>query len=234
MKRSYSYFIIKPDGIRYIDDICKEIENEFESIIYYNLDDFADITRKLNYKNYEQKGENFKKIYDEYLYGVNQIFGNKGLLILLGDTRISQQELVEKVYEKKIELRKKYINENVGIATNYEPEKAKKKNYIRIIEEDGTQKNPRIMKELGNHRISDLNTIHSPDPNIEDTIAELKIIDEQNIITEENRIIPEIMNKIKKYKTLNITEDMKEETYEGEIGPNISGFYKSEIEQMEK
>lgn len=55
MKRNYSYFIVKPDGIRYINEICKKIEEEFESVIYYNLDEFDDIDKKLNYENYEKK-----------------------------------------------------------------------------------------------------------------------------------------------------------------------------------
>ena len=233
MKRNYSYFIVKPDGMRYIDDISKRIEEEFESVIYYNVEDFNSITKKLNYKNYINKGEKFKKSFSSYLYGLNQIFGNKGLLILLGESRISQEELAKKVYNLKMELREKFVNNNIGIATNYNVEETKNKNYIKLISENGEQKKPRILNELGNHRINDLNIIHSPDPDVEDTLTELKIIVGNDLIKEENRIIPEIMNKINKYKTLNITKDMKEKGYEGEIGPNISGFYENEIEDLE-
>ena len=67
VKRNYSYFIVKPDGMRYIDDICKRIEEEFESAIYYNVEDFDSITKKLNYKNYINKGEKFKKSFESYL-----------------------------------------------------------------------------------------------------------------------------------------------------------------------
>lgn len=28
-KRNYSYFIIKPDGVRHIDEILEELEQEF-------------------------------------------------------------------------------------------------------------------------------------------------------------------------------------------------------------
>ncbi len=233
MKRNYSYFIVKPDGIRYLDEICKEIEKEFESIIYYTIDDFYDITKKLNFKNYEEKGEKFAKSFESYLYGERQIFGNKGLLVLIGDRRMSQQELADKVFQMKLDLRSKYQNDNIAIATNYEQEEVDEKNYLKIISETGEQKDPRVLKGLGNHRISDLNTIHSPSPTIEDTVLELRILDEENIITEQNRIIPEIMEKIKKYNTLNITKDMREESYQGEIGPNISGFYSSQIEELE-
>ena len=30
MKRSYSYFIVKPDGIRYLDEILEDLEGKFQ------------------------------------------------------------------------------------------------------------------------------------------------------------------------------------------------------------
>ena len=36
MKRSYSYFIVKPDGIRYLDEILEDLEGKFQEIKYLN------------------------------------------------------------------------------------------------------------------------------------------------------------------------------------------------------
>ena len=107
----------------------------------------------------KKNGKEFGNPFDSYLYGLTEIFGNKGLLILLGESRISQEELVEKVYNLKMEIRKKYTNNNVAIATNYVTDDIKDRNYLKYILENGEQKKPRILNELGNHRINDLNII---------------------------------------------------------------------------
>ena len=47
----------------------------------------------------------------------------------------------------------------------------------------------------------------------------------------DNNMIPRpIIENMKKYATANFQKDMKEEGYEGEVQPNISGFIQKEIE----
>lgn len=46
MKRSYSYFIVKPDGIRYLDEILNDLEGKFQEIKYYAVDDFESLIKK--------------------------------------------------------------------------------------------------------------------------------------------------------------------------------------------
>ena len=62
MKRSYSYFIVKPDGIRYLDEILNDLEGKFQEIKYYAVDDFESLIKKLYHKHYENKGERLCKI----------------------------------------------------------------------------------------------------------------------------------------------------------------------------
>lgn len=57
-KRHYSYLLIKPDGIRFIDEICDEIEERYQSVRYYAVEDFEEIIKKLYHKHYEKKGRN--------------------------------------------------------------------------------------------------------------------------------------------------------------------------------
>lgn len=228
MKRKYSYFIIKPDGIRFLDEICSTIEQKFSSIKYYAIEDYTSITKKLYYKHYEKQGESFAKSFESYLYGLTQMFGNQAILAVVADEKMDYDELTQSIYDTKNEIRKKYVNNNVGIVTNYgEGEK----NYIKIISEDGKENSPRIMKKLGNHRISDLNVIHSPDNNKEDNLKELRIILQQGIIDDKNLITTKMMKQMRKYRTARFQDDMREPNYEGEIKPDISGFVKKEIMQ---
>ena len=228
MKRSYSYFMIKPDGMRFLDNICDTIEQRYSSVRYYAVDDYIEITKKLYYKHYQNKGEKFAKSFDAYLYGLTELFGNQAIMILVADHNRNFEELTQSVYDTKNEIRDKYVNHNIGIVTNYGNGN---QNYIKFISEEGKEETPRIMKELGNHRISDMNIIHSPDANKEETLKELNILSQAGILDDKNRILLDMMQQMRKYQTAKFQNDMREPGYQGEIGPDISGFVKKEIKQ---
>lgn len=173
MKRNYSYFIIKPDGMRFLDDICNTIEQSYQSVRYYAIEDYEDIVKKLYYKHFENKGEKFVKSFEAYLYGLKELFGNYAIMVLVADSTKEYEELMQSVYDTKLEIRDRHVNNNIGIVTNHGDGQ---KNYIRFISEEGEEKQPRIMKGLGTHRISDINIIHCPDPSREDTLKELSIL----------------------------------------------------------
>lgn len=228
MKRNYSYFIIKPDGMKFFDDICDNIEQKFSSVKYYAIEDYKDIIKKLYYKHYQNKGEKFSKSFESYLYGLTEIFGNQAILAVVANTEMNYEDFVRSVYETKLEIREKYVNDNIGIVTNYGDGE---KNYIKLVSEYGEEKSPRIMKELGNHRISDINVIHCPDANIEDTLRELDILSKEGIIDDKNMIMLSMIKQMRKYQTAKFQDDMREPEYEGGIQPDISGFVKNEIQK---
>lgn len=228
MKRSYSYFIVKPDGIRYLDEILEDLEGKFQEIKYYAVDDFESLIKKLYHRHYEQKGSNFAKAYASYLYGIREIFGNKALLVLVGDREKTYEELSNDIFAEKTLIRQKYINNNVGIITNLGDERV---NYIRYVDQKGNLKKPRILNGMGNIRISDMNIIHSPDPNEATTKEELQIIINSGILQDKNLLTPDTIKKIREYGTFNFFNDMKKDDYQGNIGPDISGFFKSEIDE---
>ena len=228
MKRSYSYFIVKPDGIRYLDEILEDLEGKFQEIKYYAVDDFESLIKKLYHRHYEQKGSDFAKAYASYLYGIREIFGNKALLVLVGDREKTYEELSNDIFAEKTLIRQKYINNNVGIITNLGDERV---NYIRYVDQKGNLKKPRILNGMGNIRISDMNIIHSPDPNEATTKEELQIIINSGILQDKNLLTPDTIKKIREYGTFNFFNDMKKEDYQGNIGPDISGFIKADIEE---
>lgn len=230
MKRHYSYFLIKPDGIRFIDEICSTIEENFPATKYYAVEDFEETVKKLYNKHYEEKGEKFANSYASYLYGLKELFGNQSIIALIADNSTSYETLVKRIHQIKIELRRTYGNDNIGVITNYG---TGKKNYVRFISQDGTKSIPRIMEDLGNHRINNLNIIHSPDADVKVTLEELNTLLTLGIIDDKNLITPDILNKMRKYKTIKFQDDMREADYEGTIQPDISGFTKMEIKKLE-
>ena len=228
MKRSYSYFIVKPDGIRYLDEILEDLEGSFQEIKYYAVDDFEGLIKKLYHRHYETKGSRFAKSYASYLYGIKEIFGNKALLALVSDREKTYEELSEDIFAEKELIRQKYVNNNVGLITNVGDEKI---NYIRYVDRKGKLKEPRILSGMGNIRISDMNIIHSPDPDETTTKEELQIIIDSGILEDKNLLTPETIKKIREYGTFNFFNDMKKPEYQGNIGPDISGFVKSDIDE---
>lgn len=226
MKRSYNYFIIKPDGIRYTEEILEYMENNYQTVKYYIIKNYQDITKKLYYKNFEIKGEKFVNDLGSYLYGLTNLFGNQGLLILVADKNKTYEQLAEKVMEDKLKLRKKFSNNNIGIVTNYGEEN---KNCIKIINKNGEEEKLRILSGLGNYRISDMNIIHCPDANKETVLTELKILLDNKIMEDKNLLDANIINKIKEYSTIKCVKDKQKIDYRNELGPDISNFIKSEI-----
>lgn len=225
-KRHYSYFIVKPDGIRFLNDICETIEGKFPIVRYYAIEDFKGTIKKLYHKHYERKGEKFAESFDAFLYGINELFGNESILILVADAKRPYEELMQSVFDTKQELRNRYINNNVGIITDYGQ---KGKDFVRVLTPSGQQKKPRIMIGPGNYRISDMNIIHSPDPELETTLDELKILLSTHVIDDKNLITGQMINQMRKYRTLSFQEDMKLPNYAGDVIPNISGFIKEQI-----
>lgn len=223
----YSYFLVKPDGVRFLDEICQTCEQEYEMIKYYAISDFDVIIKKLYHKHYEQKGEKFANSFSAYLYGLKEIFGNESVLILVGDSRRTYEELIQSIFQTKTQIRRIYVNNNIGIVTNC----GEWSEYIRFITPSGTERLPRIMDQLGSYRISDINIIHSPDMTKEVTLEELKILLDAEIINDRNLIPYDMIKRMRKYRTVNFQRDMREEGYEGEVQPDISGWIKAKIEE---
>ena len=76
-----------------------------------------------------------------------------------------------------------------------------------------------------------MNIIHSPDPDEATTKEELQIIINSGILQDKNLLTPDTIKKIREYGTFNFFNDMKKADYQGNIGPDISGFIKSEIDE---
>lgn len=224
---NYSYFLVKPDGIRFLDSICEKIEQKYESIRYYAVSDFEGIIKKLYHKHYERKGKKFAKSFDSYLYGLKEIFGNESVLILIGSRKKTYEDLMKSVLDTKLDIRNKYVNNNVGLITNYGSEQE----YIRFLSPTGVKRHPRIMNDLGSYRISDLNIIHCPDMDKSTTLDELKILVDEGIIDDKNLITYSMIKKMQRYQTVRFQRDMKEENYKGESKPNISGWIKDNIDK---
>ena len=146
LKRIYSYFIIKPDGIKYFPEIKSTIEEEMgqgPSIRFFKIEKFDETIKKLYYKHFEK--ENFKKSYEQYLAASKSLFGNLGILIVVAIPKTScSKEFFDKVLEIKYKIRNQLIDPNVCAISNNT--NSSDKNRVQIIDENGEEKKQRFFR----------------------------------------------------------------------------------------
>ena len=229
MDRYYSYFVIKPDGIRYFPEINDKIQQEFEKVRYFKIDDYRYIVKKIYYKHYKKGGEEFASSFEQYLYGLNSIFGNKAILAIVCERDISDaNEFRRRVFDLKQQIRNEYIDENTCLVTN-NPNAFVRGNFIQIVDEQDNKIPQRNFTNMGNYRISDLNIIHCPDPDEATTAIELKILCDSGIISEENMFEVPNLNTALRYRTVEGFEFCSELHK-----PTISPFIKRDIDEANK
>ena len=141
----YSYFLVKPDGIRFLPEIIEQLESEFQSIRYFKVEDFSQTIKSLYYKHYEKKGNQFAQAYEQYLYGLNELFGNQALVALVSNQeKEDYTDFCKRVLDLKIKIRNEYANNNVGVITNFANKDGNSTNIIQIIDENGQKEKQRL------------------------------------------------------------------------------------------
>ena len=227
LKRIYSYFIIKPDGVKHFPKIKNIIEQELEqgvSIRYFKIDNFGETIKKLYYKHFQK--ENFGKSFEQYLAASNSLFGNFGILIIVSIPKsASSKEFLDKVLKIKYKIRDQLIDPNVCAISN--DINSSNKNKVIIIDENGREEKQNFFKDKGYYRISGFNIIHCPDATEEDTNRELEILCESGIISNRNM-----------FDQIGIKELLRFRSgygFDGECSseprPNIAGFIEYEIKK---
>ncbi len=120
--RHYSYYIVKPDGIRHFKEIYSSLQRNFESmssVRFFKINNYTEIMRKLYYKLFEKYPENFEEAFNSFEMGINSLYGNEGILIIMSEvhkTEKEYQDFLKKVLDTKLEIRKGIMDPNVRIA----------------------------------------------------------------------------------------------------------------------
>ena len=230
INRHYSYFLIKPDGIRKLREISQYIEEkEFDRIIYFAVNDWERLQKDLYEEHYKKEG--FADSYQAFIEAEKNLYGNKAIALLVASERGSYQELMDKVYQSKLDIRRK-LAYKIGLVTISDEQDKNKANKILLSEKQGrVLKSPkRFDNEHKKYRLSHLDVIHCPDPKKEVNLEELRKLFNQGVIKDENIISNELLRNIVKYKTAEFLQDQ----YENQIvTSNYTGHISNEIEEDE-
>lgn len=141
----YGYLLLKPDSSIYINEIEKIIKDSNLKVIKRYLINNFDM-KALQF--YQEKDNNYKLIIQNHINNLAYLFGNNAVIYIL-DGNYSYPELLEEIYNLKLEIRKQ-----LGFTE-------KEHGYI-----------------LKNNNISHVNLCHCPDPIISLFERDLSVIEE--------------------------------------------------------
>lgn len=229
-KRHYSYFLIKPDGMKYFKEIKENLNSKkFDRILYFAVNDWEKLQKDVYEEHYKKEG--FSKAYQPYVEAEKKLFGNRTIAIVVCSMGGTYQELMDKVYSTKLELRNK-LDYRLGLVTVSNEFDEKKANQILIAEEQGKRikKTKRFSEEHKKYGLNHLDLIHCPDPKKEVTLQELNKLFKQGIISDKNILSPEMIENIEKYKTSEFLQEQMENQIQTS---NYSGHILQEIEENE-
>ena len=215
--RHYSYYIVKPDGIRHFKEIYSSLDRIFEgmaSVRFFKIDNYSEIIKKLYYKLFEKYPQTFPEAFNSFKTGISSLYGNEGILIIMSQLHHSEKEYDDfrkRVLDAKLAIRRKTMDPKVRM--------------LEQISNNSNLQGDSILQLEGNkYRIDipkSLSRIHCPDDNLEDTENELKILLESGIISKANMLgTVDIMNVIKYGTIMGFNQDSQEQR------PDIATFEK--------
>lgn len=206
--RHYSYYIVKPDGIRHFKEIYSSLEKMFkrmESVRFFKIDDYSRIMKKLYYKLFQIYPEIFPEAFNSFKMGINSLYGNEGILIIMSELHQSEKEYEEfrkKILKTKLEIRDKIMDPNVRLLEKISDSSSLDGDSIVYLE--GNKYRIEIRKALSR--------LHCPEDNQEETESELKILLESGIISNANMLgAIDIEHVIKYGSIMGFKQDSKEQ-----------------------
>ena len=202
--KKYSYMIVKPNGEKHFSEIVWTIrERDFTIEGMFAINDYEHVNILLHPEKEKHK----------YIVPINKVYKdfycNMAILILVSKENISYRKLVMEIVQLKLEIRARYDYNYIAtildiskMGMQYNGE------VVKIISKSQEEVSKQKMNEKGTYLIISINELHSPDCSIENTINELTLLLDNEIIAEDNRITIEIINKIEKYGVFSFLQDL--------------------------
>lgn len=230
-KRHYSYFMIKPDGIKYLSEIEEELKNKFTHFMYFAVDDWETTQKDIYEEHYKKSGKKFADSYQAFINSEKTLYGNNAIAVLVS-SRENYDDLMEKVLQTKLEIRER-LGYKVGLVTTQNADNENAPNQVVIMENDGTIKRAKRFDENKRYRLSHLDVIHCPDANKKTTLSELEKLKNQDIINDKNLLSEKLIDNIKKYKSGEFIHDrnLKENQL---VTADYSGYINKITEEDER
>lgn len=203
-EHKYSYFIVKPNGIHHFKTYVNElVAQKFDIINFFAIHDYETINIVLHPTQKEQR----------HIVPINNMFktlySNNAILILVAKSHITYEDFVRQVYYFKKNVRTRFEDPNISYVFDVAELLNDQQNQeLKIIGINGEECPKREMNHKGTFLVFSVNSLHSPDPDVEVTISEINLLKRSGIFTDKN-VIPEILVRaMKRYETFAFLKDM--------------------------
>ena len=211
----YSYLILKPDSGNKISEILSMIEENFSlsELSFFVVENWKNAALSL-YEDHFNWNEFFYHSLFTYLTSVEELFGSKALLVLIHSDRYTKEELINEIYALKKKIRKMRNNLFSLIVDAAQIPEFKDLNFpmrqVTITGENGIAISPFCLSENGYFDFHALNLCHCPDPDINTTIEELRLLTKLNVISPDTMVTDESLTLLTIYHTMQVLKCRKD------------------------
>ncbi len=203
-EEKYSFLIVKPNGARHFRTYVEELKKQKYTIIgFFAIRDFGAINIALH--NTKKKLRHIIPINNMF----NTFFSNYAILILVAKSHISYDDFVRELCELKVRVRNRFKTPELAYVFDISTLINDQQNQVlKIIDENGQEVSKSDMNEKGTFKVYWVNSLHSPDPDVNVTIWEMQILRQNGIFEEENKIPDNLIEAIYRYETFTFVKDM--------------------------
>lgn len=203
-EEKYSFLIVKPNGVRHFKTYVEELRKQNYTIIgFFAIHDFKSINVALH--NTKKKLRHIIPINNMF----NTLFSNYAILILISKSHIAYEDFVNEVCKFKVKVRSKFDTPELAYVFDISTLLNDQQNQvIKIIDSNGQEVPKREMNQKGTFKVYSVNSLHSPDPDVDVTISEMQILRKKGIFKNENKIPDNLVTAIMRYETFAFIKDM--------------------------
>lgn len=203
-EEKYSYLIVKPNGMRHINTYLTELIKENYKIIgFFAIRDYEAVSLALHPSKKKRR----------HIIPINNmfktLFGNYAVAILIVKSNISYEDFVEQLYQFKKRVRRIFDTPNLAYVFEISSLLNDQQNQrLKLVDINGNELPKKEMNQEGTFQVYSVNSLHSPDSNVEETIYEMGLLRKMGIFTENNKIPKILIRAILRYETFTFIRDM--------------------------
>lgn len=200
-----SYLILKPNVAKHYKEMTRQIkENNFYIVAQYAIFDY----HTLNMALHQNQATAMKYIIPISRF-YNDFYSNYAILIVVGKTNITYNNLCIQVVGLKQMLRSRYNLPYVSYALNTSLIGQKNEHQQILIKDSNGKDVPKDrFNEEGTYMLFFTNEVHSPDKEIESMVTEMELLYTMNILNDEGLLPKSILHNISRYQTFAFLKDL--------------------------
>ena len=203
-EEKYSYLIVKPNGVRHFRTYLEELKKENYTVLgFYAIQDYEEVSLALHPSKKKRR----------HIVPINKmfktLFSNYAVAILVTKSHITYEDFVEQLYKFKKRVRSLFDTPNLAYVFEVSKLLNEQPNQLlKVVDLNGRELPKKEMNQEGVFQVYSVNSLHSPDPDVNETISEMLLLRKMGIFSDENKIPDMLVENILRYETFSFIKDM--------------------------